>query len=221
MERCKYCGSLGLFFGLDKSGLCATCQHMISLEIGLRQKAIKDASYRVDSTLNPQSKIASLDMLVDNIEALRKYEERGIPCVEGSPSAMLKDARHKRQEVVLAAAHAELQDMMAKVKQAATVEAKRQLYSTFLLRMGEYKEKLDDPSHLIDLELHVRRADHQAQLDAIMTRARDLELAGARSEAVRTYHEAAEFLKKSCVQEPARTRLMVKINGKIKLLGGM
>ena len=161
-------------------------------------------------TLNPQSKIAGRDLLVDNIEALRKYEERGIPGVEGSPAAMLKDARRKREEVVLTAAHAELQDMMAKVKKAATWEAKRRLYSTFLLRMGEYKKKLDDPSHLKDLELHVRCADHQAQLDAIISQARGSELAGAHSVAARTYREAADLLKKSCLQEPARTRLMVR-----------
>ncbi|MFA6004515.1 MAG: hypothetical protein WC881_10655 [Elusimicrobiota bacterium] len=220
MERCKCCGSLGLFFGLGKTGLCSTCQHMVSLEVGLRQQAIKDAAKKVDSTVNPQSKIAGLDMLLENIEALRKYEERGIPCVEGSPSAMLQDAQRKRQEIVLAAAHAELQDLLAKVEKAASVGAKRQLYSTFLLRMEEYEKKLDDPARLRDLELQVRRADHQVQLDAVISQALELELAGARADAVRTYHEAADFLKKSCVDEPARTRLMVKINAKINLLGG-
>lgn len=220
MERCKYCGSRGLFFGLNKSGLCATCQHMVAMEVGLRRQAIDDAAKKVDSTVNPQSKIAGLDMLLENIEALRKYEERGIPSVAGSPSAMLRDVQQKRQEIVLAAAHAELQDMMAKVKKAASLDAKRQLYSTFILRMAEYKQKLDDPGRLSDLELQVKRADHQVQLDAVIGRALEYELAGARADAVRTYHEAADFLKKSCVDEPARTRLMVKINAKINLLGG-
>ncbi|MDD5630170.1 MAG: hypothetical protein PHU21_13970 [Elusimicrobia bacterium] len=218
MERCRYCGSMGLFFGLNKDGLCATCQHMISLEVDLRRKAIADASHRVDSTLNPQSKIAGLDLLVENIEALRKFEARGIPSVEGSPSALLEEARSKRQEVVLAAAHAELQDMMAKVEKAAAWEAKRHLYATFLLRMEDYKRKLDDPSRLSDVELHVRRADHQAQLDAIMGRALAAEKEGKRPEAVRAYQEAAEFLGKSCLAEPARTRLRARLNAKTKLL---
>lgn len=219
MEHCKYCGCIGLFFGLDKSGLCANCRHMASLEIGLRTQALREASKKVDTTLNPQSKIAGLDIVVENLLALAKYEDRGIPTLESSPKAMLDEARRQQQTLILETAASERKDLLSQAEKVEGLEAKRRLYSAFLLRIAEYREKLDDPTPLDILHRQVHRAVHQVQLDAVVRQAVEAELAGRKDEAVKRYREAAEFLRKADVDDAFRTSQMLKLNAKIKKLG--
>ncbi|MBI5882599.1 MAG: hypothetical protein HZB91_05795 [Elusimicrobia bacterium] len=219
MEHCKYCGCLGLFFGLDKAGLCANCRHMASLEIGLRCQALRDANRKVETTLNPQSKIAGLDIVVENLQALRKYEERGIPTVEGSPAALLGEARRRQIELILETARSERGDLLAQVEKVADLEAKRRLYSAFLLRITEYRGKLDDPAPLDELRRQIHRAVHQVQLDAVIRGAVEADLGGRREEALKRYREAAEFLRKADVDDEFRAGQMLKLNAKIRKLG--
>ncbi|MBI5210197.1 MAG: hypothetical protein HY927_09535 [Elusimicrobia bacterium] len=219
MDHCKYCGCLGLFFGLNKAGLCPTCQHMVSLEVGLRTQSVREASKKVETTLNPQSKIAGLDIVVENLGALRKYEERGIPVMSGSPAALLKEARLKQQGIIIETARSERDELFAQVEKVPELEAKRRLYTAFLLRVAEYKQKLDEPDILDDLETQARRAVHQVQLSAVVKAALESEAASRKEEAARKYREAAEFLKKADVDEKFRREQMMKLNAKLKKLG--
>ncbi|MFA6316277.1 MAG: hypothetical protein WC943_02575 [Elusimicrobiota bacterium] len=219
MEHCKYCGCVGLFFGLDKAGLCANCRHMASLEIGLRRQALRDASRMIETTLNPQSKIAGLDIVVENLQALRKYEDRGIPSIEGSPAALLDAARARQVELVLETARAERKDLLAQVEKIDDLEAKRRLYAAFLLRLTEYSGKLSDPSPLEELRRQVHRAVHQVQLDAVIRGAVEAEAAGQREGALKRYREAVEFLRKADVDGEFRAGQMLKLNAKIRKLG--
>ncbi|MBI4678776.1 MAG: hypothetical protein HY748_14450 [Elusimicrobia bacterium] len=220
MEHCKYCGCIGLFFGLDKSGLCASCRHMASLEIGLRSAAVREASRKVETTLNPQSKIAGLDIVVENLQALTKYEERGIPTIEGSPAAMLEEARREQVELILETARSERGELLAQAEKVQDFEAKRRLYAGFLLRIAEYRSKLDDPAPLDELQRQVHRVVHQVQLDAVVRLAMESESAGRKEEAVKRYREAVEFLKKADVDSDFRTSQMLKLNAKVKKLAG-
>ncbi|MBI5624498.1 MAG: hypothetical protein HY924_12030 [Elusimicrobia bacterium] len=216
MEHCKYCGCIGLFFGLDKAGLCANCRHMASLEVGLRKQALKDANKKIETTVNPQSKIAGLDIVVENLAALKKYEERGIPTIDGSPAAMLGEARQKQIELILETAKTERKDLLSQVEKVTDLEAKRRLYSAFLLRLEEYAQRLDDPKPLDELRRQVHRAVHQVQLDVIVRRAVEAELGGRSDEALKRYREAAEFLRKADVDSEFRAGQMLKLNAKLK-----
>lgn len=220
MDQCKLCACSGWFFALNKQGLCANCHQLTAMEISMRRENIEAASRRIEITHNPQSKLAALDIMAKNLEALEKLEEKGIPTIEGSPSAKLKEAHEQRLGLILETARGELKALLERVERAKGLDDRRKLFSQFLLILEEYAIKGIRTKEIVEIKTEVRRALRQVELNAILDDAHALELKGKSYEALNLYKEAASFLKKAELDETYRTTQIAKINGCIKALGG-
>lgn len=220
MACCKVCGVPGWFFMLDRKGLCGNCGRMLAMEVDRRAADIETASKRVDDTLNPESKIAGLDAMAVNLEALARYESKGIPTLAESPKARLEATRSNLQNIILAAARQEVEALVGRVSDAPDNESKRRLYAAFLLKLADYRQRGGAEAELDAIERGVRSAIHQVQLGGLLDAAGRQEAAGDPSRALCSFLEALEYLKKSDIDEEARVRQRARLNGKIKELGG-
>ncbi|MBI5242489.1 MAG: hypothetical protein HY922_02245 [Elusimicrobia bacterium] len=218
MAACKYCGCSGWFFPLDKAGLCGTCAHLVGLDVDQRRGIIRDAAKLADQTANPQSKLARLDVILSNLEALAKYEERGIPTMEGSPSEMLRSKKAERDWLLLETAKKDIEEALAKVQAADGPDAKLALYSNLLLKLGEHKSSAGDAGALGELEGKVKASVYQIELSVRLEKAQRAEQAGDDRRAVRLYEEALTYLKATGLEPSARAKHALKINGRIKEL---
>ena len=222
MAACKICGCSGWFFPLSKAGLCHTCAHLVAMEVAQRRDAIRDSARLAEQTADPHSKLARLDVMLSNLDALAKFEERGIPTGEGaaSPSQSLKAGKAQRDSLLIETAKKALDDAMAKVQAAPSPEAKLALYNTLLLKLSEYKAKADDGGPLSALERKVKDSTIQIQLNIRLEKAREAERRKDGKAALKLYEEALTYLKASGMDAESRARHAVKINGRVKELRG-
>ncbi len=220
MACCKVCGAPGWFFLLDKTGLCGNCGRMVAMEVKRRATDIESASRRVIDTLNPESKIAGLDVLAANLGALARYEDLGIPTLTESPSARLDATRSHLHNFILDTARQEVSALTGRVSRAPDPESKRRLYADFLLKLEEYRRRAGAQAELDSIERGVRSAIHQVQFGALLDAAGREEASGDGSRALLSYLEALEHLKRSEIEEETRVRHRARLNGKIKELGG-
>lgn len=218
MAACKYCGCSGWFFPLDKAGLCGTCAHLVGLEVDQRRGIIRDAAKLAEQTANPQSKLARLDVILANLEALAKFEERGIPTVEGSPSEMLRSKKAERDRLLLDTAKKDIEETLAKVQAADGPDAKLLLYNGLLLRLGEHKTSAGDARALGELEGKVKASVYQIELNVRLEKAKKADEARDERRALSLYEEALIYLKATDMEPSARAKHAVKINGRIKEL---
>lgn len=220
MDQCKLCACSGWFFALTKQGLCANCRQLTAMEVSLRRENIDAAKRRIESTHNPQSKLAALDIVAKNLEALERLEDKDIPTIEGSPKARLREAQEQRIALILETARAELQVLLERVEQAKVLDDRRKLLSQFLLTLEEYALQGIRTDEIMRIKTEVRRALRQVELNVILEDARSLEQKSKPQEALSLYREAASFLKKAELDETYRSAQIAKINGCIKALGG-
>jgi hypothetical protein len=218
MRRCKVCGCSALFFGVNASGLCSSCTHLLTLEIAQRQRLIEDGLRLADQTVNPHSKIANLDQILAQLEALTRYEERGINTLPASASSMLQQVRERKDAVVAQAAQADVAETMLRVQQAALPEAKVALYTTLQLRLADYRLRLSDPKILDPLEAGVREGVRRIRLSAPLERARMAETRGQKEKALACYRYALDFLRSSDPERAAFADRIPEIEERIRAL---
>jgi hypothetical protein len=220
VSRCKICGCLGWFTHISEAGVCTNCDHMLSLEIAQRSRRIEDCLRSADQTVNPGSKIARLDETLCQLEALSKYEERGIRTIEGSPAAMSDDVRRRKDEVVAASAQADVQETMARIQSIALPERKIDLYGALLVRLSEYRRRMSRGEKVAELEDGVREAVRRIRLNVPMDRARLAEARGQKEKALEAYREALTFLRSNDPERAALSRHIPEIERRIQALGG-
>ncbi len=211
--KCKYCACAGWFFHLSKEGLCATCEHLVGLEVEQRERAIADSQKAAETTLNPHSKITKMDLVVENLDALAKFEKRGIPTSKISALERLGQSREKLDKLVLRTAKAELRGVFKKVRRTGGPEAKIKLLSDFRLKLAAFCTRKDLPEDLRLLNLRIRDAIYRIRLNVFLDLAKEAEKASQPPAAADDYKEALKFLKGDPTQTEQMARLEAKILG--------
>ncbi|MFA6029096.1 MAG: hypothetical protein WC969_04490 [Elusimicrobiota bacterium] len=218
MTHCKYCGCSGWFFALNPAGLCGNCAHIVGMEITQRKQHMRDALDRADHTVNPHTRLARIEEMLKDLEALSKYEEKGIPTIEGSPKDEHQRRREQLDALLLETAQQETDSALARVVSAEDAAAKTKVYSDLLLRLADYREKAEKKDALHALERKIRDAVLQIELDGRLLRARNEEARGSNAEALALYQEALTYLKALDMDVELRIKHVARINGKVKEL---
>lgn len=215
---CKACGCSGWFFPLSKAGLCHSCAHLIELEVAQRQEAIEDSARLADQTADPRSKLARLDVMLANLDALARLEGRGIPTGKAPAAESLKARRAERDRLLLETAQRALDETMSRLPAAPSPEAKLSLLNTLLLQLSEFKAKAEAPAPLASLERKVKDSVILIKLNLDLEKAQEAEKRRDFKTALALYEEALTCLKASDMDAAARAKHALKINGKLKEL---
>lgn len=194
MRDCRYCGASGWLFAVDSAGLCGACQHLVSADIEQRAQVLRESRRAADDTVNTETKLERLGLAVAQLEALTRYERKGIRTPVPSPERALKEAQRERDALLMRAAKDDLDAAMRELKQGADPEAKVRRLNALRLRMKDYEAQASCKGPLPALSRRIQNAAWRARLSAALARARRADGAGNVPEAVRAYREAAVLL---------------------------
>lgn len=91
----KYaCGGKKVFFFADRSGLCCKCRPTVYSDIQQRSKLILEGEKLIGEPGNFKSRLSGIDSILVHLQALKKYEEKGIFLIQPSPSE--REAHYKK-----------------------------------------------------------------------------------------------------------------------------
>jgi len=218
MAVCKVCGCTGWLFFISDKGICRTCAHLTSIDVEQRTRIVRDEARSAETTLNPHSKIAHLDVVVKNLEALADYESKGVPTPEAEAGARLSESRKERDALLLRTAKAELNDVIQRVRKEARAEGKTALYEDLLRRLGEFKARLEGERSLDTMIRKVEGTIMRIRLDSRIRGARSHEKAGRSDAARKGYEEALAFLNLKGAADPASPSYRAKIEERLRRL---
>ncbi|MFH1726650.1 MAG: hypothetical protein ABII00_18725 [Elusimicrobiota bacterium] len=187
MADCKICGCKGWLALLDDQGLCRYCAKLAALDIEQRSRIVKEFKIKADTTLNPASKIQSMDLMASNLEALSDYERKGVATPGSSPQRELSKTRAELDALLLKTLRSELDQLIVSAKTAESPEAKLKLFEGFRLKLSEYKGRVRQKGAFETLEGMLRDSIVDIRLNAAIETARRAEENGARAEALRLY----------------------------------
>jgi hypothetical protein len=215
--NCKLCGGLGWLFSLSPRGLCDDCERLVDMEVEQHERMAGESARKADETLNSRSKIAHLDMQVEHLSALAKYEEKGIPTVPDA-GKQLEASRHKRDAVMLSTARAALRDALKGARDDTALDAKARLLSQLLLELQEYESRMTDKRPLQILVHRVRASLSRVRLSQRLDQAECAEKAGNKAEARNLYIEALAELKGQGPFSLARSKRQAELEDRLRRL---
>jgi hypothetical protein len=165
-------------------------------------------------------RLSECDNLVEHAEALLEYEKRGIPTIEPSPSELVRTYREGRDDLIVKGAEREAENALAAAEVFANADTKVSRLSKMLLKIQEYKTRLDKAGRLDALEKRMADLTHQTQLTGYLEEAREANIKGRHRRALELYKYALHFLESEGVGESLRQDNLPAVEAKIAELVG-
>ncbi|MFH2201796.1 MAG: hypothetical protein ABIJ96_01640 [Elusimicrobiota bacterium] len=215
---CKFCGGGSWFFKLSKDGLCGDCEHLVKMDVRQRVRLIQDHKDAAEQTLNPHSKIAKMDVVVKNLDALAGYEKRGIKTMGESAAEQRDRSQADLGRLVVNTAKGELKGVLAQVRKTSDLEAKIKLLTAFQLKLSEFKARADSSEDLELFARKVRNSIYRIRLNSILETARVIEKEGDPKQAMAMYSEALKFLNSTDDPDSSREEHRARLEKKISSL---
>ena len=120
MRQCQECGGHRSLLRHNTADICQECDAAIEAEVHERVQVVKSTLDRMDQERTLDVKLQQWGLIVQEVEVLFGYEQRGILTTHPRPSTLLLDYRAQR-DVVVRAAQTEKQDLWRR----ATAESAR------------------------------------------------------------------------------------------------
>lgn len=100
MARCLLCDKKGVFLKVTPNGLCYPCDEQVVSETEDRQDTINSCRRVVESSKEQLSvRLSCYDKLMDAVNHLLEFEERGIPTITPKPSEFISHFAGKRDQL--------------------------------------------------------------------------------------------------------------------------
>lgn len=219
MPDCRYCGTSGWLFALNPTGLCGSCEHLVSADIEARAQVLKESRQAADDTRNTETKLERLGLAVAQLEALARYERKGIRTPIQSPERSLKEAQRERDALVMRAAKEDLDAAMKDLKTEGDPESKVRRLNALRLRLKDYEAQASSKGPLPALGKRLQAAAWRVRLSAALERAGRFEAAGDREQAVRAYREALTLLCAPEASGPVLIDQRLHVSERLAVLG--
>ena len=158
MASCKWCGKSGLFLSLTKNGLCKICDIEIVSDIFQKQMLINDSTQIIQASENVDTIVSRFDFIVDILNSLSKYEQKGIPTLNPPPSKALEImSPSERDNHIVYGLDKEFGRLKLKVNSLKTNKAKVTNIQNFITKMENFQELMLDNTQLNKLSREVKK----------------------------------------------------------------
>lgn len=215
MAQCKYCGRSGWFLSVSKSSLCKECDSIVVMDVGQRARIINDSMKIVEEAKKIDTQISRCELIIEHAEAMIKYETKGVPTIQPSPTILTSTYQSKIDEVILDGLRSELENAQTKAEVTARPKSKINIFSKVLLKIREYKPQAKNPELLNELEGQVAGIIHQIQLNDYLEQAKKAEFKKQPKKALEQYYEALYFLKNDEIKDSFQSKHISLIEAKI------
>jgi len=212
------CGRKGILLSLSTNGLCKSCNPIVVMDIQQRGRIINDCLKLVIESKNMKTRLSRCDLLLEHAQALLKYENKGIPTISPPPSHLVIEYAAARDEIVLEAVTAEVENALAKAEIAATPRTSINEANKALLKIREARKEVRGQAKLDEIEARIQRFSHETQLNAYLEAARKAEFKGQKKKALDQYQEALYFLRSDKIDDSLQAEKIREIEAKISKL---
>jgi hypothetical protein len=206
---------------VDSYGLCSNCRPAVVLEVQSRTRIINDCIKLVENSANVDIQYSRAKLLIEQARELEKYEKLGIMIMEPTPSQFVQKYSNVIKKKVIEGLKAEYANVLSKAEVMPTVKARINVLSKMLLRIREYKGKIDSSTMLDSLEQQIATEISKTQLNGYLEEAKKNEFKGQKKKALDKYYEALYLLKHDDVDDSLQQDNIQFLESKIKELGGL
>jgi hypothetical protein len=193
---------------------------LVKFDVQQRLKILNDSINIVNESKNLDTRLSRLDLLLEHANALYRYEQRGIPVVEPSPSAVLENFRGRKDQIILETLRTITEEAKKKSATVTAASSKVSSLTKALLKIREYTDKVDSKKSLTVLEKSVTNMIQKIQLQGYLNQAEKAEFKGQNKKALDQYYEALYFLKHDDIDDSLQQGMISHIEDKIIELGG-
>ncbi len=221
MAKCIWCGASGLFLSVDKNGLCRRCQTIIYSDIQQRLRIIEDSQKLIEKSKNFNTIIGRVDTFLEQVQELKKYEEKGITTLEPPPSELEEKIYVLKEEIIFENIVEEIDKIMSKAKLALTPKTKMSGANKALItineRKGEVQEE-DKINKIEEKEKEIKKFIHETKLNEYLDEAKKAEFKGKKAKALDKYQEALYFLQNDEIDNLLQKEKIDELKAKISEL---
>ena len=220
MATCKFCENSGWTLSTNSQGLCKSCAVVWEEEVYQILRIAKESLELASKTKKLDTMLSRLKLAEDKFHELLKYERRDIPTTKPSPSECIETIKTDRQTMVLEWVEQELVNVRSKSQAGTTPASKTRPYTKLLENFSVVYTALDDVEDVKEAELAVRQEMDTVRLGVEIERAEKLAFKGQKKRACNAYLDALYLLRKDSIPDDQQRATIVKIETKIKELGG-
>lgn len=216
MGTCRWCGKSGWFVSVNKQGLCSGCNTAITLEASQKVRIIQESKDIVMKSKKLDTKLSRLDLMLEVATDLLKYEDKGIEVIDPPPSEIIRMIQTDQQELVLAWAREQVDNILTKANLKPTPKTKINAGTKALEAVAEARQKLDGGHpDLENLEKKTKAFIHQTTLAGYLDAAQKAEFKGQKKKALDQYQEALYLLKTDDTDDALQADEIARIEVKI------
>lgn len=216
MATCKICRRDGLFLSVNQHGLCSTCNTGLAIEAESRLRVLNESVKIIESTKNLATRLSRCNVVIEQAQALIKYENLGIPVITPPPSKIAQTYLDNKLIFVKEGLLEDSRQALEKAKLASTTNAKVTALSKVVLKIMDYKREYTNVKDLEIMENGLRKAIQEIQLSAFLDDAKKAEFKGNKKKALDKYYEALYFLQHDDVDDALQRDSINNIEAKIK-----
>lgn len=220
MATCKLCDKSGWFLRLSKEGLCKSCHPGYVEEMRKRANLMSTYAEAIEHSQDIDTILANLNLGIENLQALSRYEKKGIYTTKPPPSECIENWSAKKADVVVSTFRQFLSEARGEARDSATLEGRIGPLTELVERLARYETEVDDKSALDALRLDIRTEIAVQTADFHTEAARGAEDKGDTARALDHYREALSALTADRVDSASQRERITQIEGKIEALGG-
>lgn len=218
MATCKNCKRSGLFFSVNKYGVCNTCYSAIIFETQSRFRVIDGSMKIVSDSKKTDTRLSRCDLIIVHAKELMKFEKMGIPTTQPQPSIIVRTYEDNKLKLIKEDVTESTRLALEKARLATTATSKVSHLSKVVLKVVDYRRIYPNESDLMTAEAKLRKVIQEIQLSSYLNDAKKAEFKGDKKKALDKYYEALYFLQHDEIDDALQTNEIEDIEAKIKEL---
>ncbi|MEM7754281.1 MAG: hypothetical protein AAF297_01445 [Planctomycetota bacterium] len=220
MATCKYCAKSGVFFKVNRHGLCNRCHPIVAMNVSESKRIIDSSLELATDGKTVETRLSRLDLIEQHLRSMCDLERKGIPTFEPSATRMLAELPVIRVRAVLSKLEDQFELAMSKSELATTPRGKISPIAKVIEGIEQYKDHFGEADDAAAFETRVREAHHAIQCQTMREKAERAEFKGQKKQACNAYLDLLFFLRNDDINDFEQSAVIYEVEHKIKELGG-
>jgi len=219
MAKCKYCGRGGLFFAVDRNGVCRDCAEIVYPQIKHHAKRVEGYLATMQKAKQPKTIVSKRDDILQALDFLKdEYESKGIPVFDSGVSQMQRNINMIADELLIELLAEEAKKTDTRAAVSDTPKQKAAHYKRFLSKLVDFESLMSDPSQVASIKYDVILKIREHVIQDLITKAQKYEFKGNLKKAKETYMDALFELKNDDIPDELQAHLINEVQSNLDRL---
>lgn len=217
MAQCSYCSKKGFFVVVDKKKACNKCSPLVTQTVNRHIEIIKESEELVKKSKKFETRIGRSDDILNQINHLRGYAEKGYPFKTDWDNYERKITNIKTQ-LIGEFAHLKVTEYLQKAEIAKTIGSKLTNANKALLHLADLQNLYNYENQKLDKL--TKDFIHKAEYNDLLEKAEKEEFKSNTKKAIDKYQDVLFFLRRDDIDDRLQAAEIEKIESKINSLSG-